>query len=421
MNKTPDSYHLITRYFDDSADEEDMRTLNSLLESDVDVQDQLIELSVQTYAIAEELPEFSSLPTPHRKRPIAFPQKIALAAAACVALSAGVIYLVMPNSNPHPVAAPLAMVVQSSGQVDFPPGAALWSGGVIRTHGPHSSLNLEFADGTTLYFAGDSVATIEDHIQKRISVSRGSASLNVTPQSAENPLVLTTGNAELTVKGTSFSVSTQTSHTQLEVGEGAVALTRLSDGQSVFVDAGHYSLISEGQGSFTPNLIPKVSDRWSLDFRDDFTGLMKYGVPEQDGNGLTTGIRAEVSRFGMEGIAINKALDSGEYAYFKISSGRTLYVRYKMDAPAWWNFIVVCRTPDPGTATQSVVYQNHDWWQGLEPDEWRTIAIPLDSPRDVNRKPAKPTNVPLGWNALSFSFSAGNEIRGFVVERMWIE
>jgi FecR protein len=81
--------------------------------------------------------------------------------------------------------------------------------------------------------------TFSDDGQKRLRLREGRMSADVAPQPAENPMVIQTRTATLTVLGMSFDVEAELPATAVSVREGTVRVTRTSDGKEVDVPANH--------------------------------------------------------------------------------------------------------------------------------------------------------------------------------------
>jgi hypothetical protein len=91
---------------------------------------------------------------------------------------------------------------------------------------------------------------------------------------AAGPMAVHTANAEAEVLGTRFSVSTSKDSTRVEVREGKVRLTRLSDRKSVEVPAGHSAAVAPGAALAAHALDvlpePPAGHSWVVVFEDEF-------------------------------------------------------------------------------------------------------------------------------------------------------
>lgn len=95
--------------------------------------------------------------------------------------------------------------------------------------GEHTNLRLYTEDGA-----------------KRIGLEQGELSAAVAKRPLGKALVLVTPHAEAEVLATRFGLSARETSTLLEVTEGRVRLTRISDGASVLVPAGHFAVAGPG-------------------------------------------------------------------------------------------------------------------------------------------------------------------------------
>lgn len=102
------------------------------------------------------------------------------------------------------------------------------------------STRLDLGSGTALRFVGGDAG-------KRIFLSWGALTAEVTGQPAGRPMVIATPHAEAKVTGTRFTLEVEVGSTRLEVTKGRVRLTRMGDGASVDVTAGHWATVKAGE------------------------------------------------------------------------------------------------------------------------------------------------------------------------------
>ncbi len=107
---------------------------------------------------------------------------------------------------------------------------------------------LLFPDRTRVEVGASSIlqALADDNAGKRGHLESGSLTADVAKQPQGRAFVLTTPQAEIRVLGTKFTLSVSGDATKLEVSEGRVRLTRLSDGRTVDVPAGQFAVASAG-------------------------------------------------------------------------------------------------------------------------------------------------------------------------------
>lgn len=175
----------------------------------------------------------------------------AWALAGCLVLAAGLgVWCFGPT-----VGEPALAGVQGSGlsleraghSIPAVAGTRLQSGDIVRcpenvmatiSYSPESTL-VTLQPGTELKLASISHG-------KRFDLRAGKLEATVSRQRPFQPMVLITPQAEARVLGTKFMLTATTNATRLEVAEGKVKLTRISDGEAVKVPAGHYAVAGKG-------------------------------------------------------------------------------------------------------------------------------------------------------------------------------
>lgn len=134
-------------------------------------------------------------------------------------------------------------------------------GGTIEGMAPASWFALEFNDGSTVTISGNSMLTFSDHGQKKLHLRKGRVSFNVKRQPPSKPMLVHTRSAMIEVLGTQFEVESELSATMLNVSEGKVRVTRLSDGSTVDVPA-EYRVVAAADHELSPLPVPKSVNRW---------------------------------------------------------------------------------------------------------------------------------------------------------------
>lgn len=164
--------------------------------------------------------------------------------------------------KPEPSTVAIAQVEALQGDVRFrvgqdrvavKPGQSLTVGQGVESTGPLSWALLRLTDGTRLELWGDSILQeiSEDQAggKRTVVVTRGRLYADVAKQGPGRVLAFKTPQAEATVLGTRLLLSVDADpdgQTLLEVGEGRVKLARASDGASVEVNAGGFSIAKIG-------------------------------------------------------------------------------------------------------------------------------------------------------------------------------
>lgn len=108
--------------------------------------------------------------------------------------------------------------------------------------------SLQFADKTRLELGPASLLSglADDASGKRAHLVAGTLAADVPRQPAGRAFVLTTPHSDVRVLGTKFTLAVTADSTRLEVTEGRVRLTRLTDKRSVEVAAGQFALAAPG-------------------------------------------------------------------------------------------------------------------------------------------------------------------------------
>ena len=127
-------------------------------------------------------------------------------------------------------------------------GQAVLEGAGVETEGAGSRVVVAYPDGTRLALGPDTaVRKLSAAGGKRVDLSRGSVQARVARQPRALPMVFRTPHGEATVLGTTLRLIVDPARsTRLNVTEGRVRLTRLADGRSVVVTAGHTALAAPG-------------------------------------------------------------------------------------------------------------------------------------------------------------------------------
>jgi len=120
----------------------------------------------------------------------------------------------------------------------------------VATVGAKSRAVIRYLDGTSVEIGPDSV--VRDFAEgdgkgKTFFLAKGAVTAEVKKQPADRPMILTTPLGEAKVLGTMLRLKVdEKGATRLEVVEGKVRLTRLSDSKGVEVVTGHYAVTAGG-------------------------------------------------------------------------------------------------------------------------------------------------------------------------------
>ncbi|MHC4404997.1 MAG: FecR domain-containing protein [Planctomycetota bacterium] len=280
-----DAYHwheLIDRHLRGELNESEKERLAELLDSDSSARKDFVEQVQWDTRLAEVLRESGdsrgSLREPNaedsaeamfaeRAPTVAFNKALlAIAALIIVALTASLCFQ-RPSAERQ-----IAKITGLSGSLqwtgdggrvfhDLSVGTEL-PGGTVEGMTPGSWFELQFNDGSTVTISGNSMLTFSDHGQKELHLKEGNVSGNVKRQPAGKPMLIYTRSAMLEVLGTRFEVEARLAATMLNVSEGKVRVTRLSDGSTVDVSAKH-RVIAAADREMSPVLVPDSVNRWT--------------------------------------------------------------------------------------------------------------------------------------------------------------
>ena len=168
-------------------------------------------------------------------------------------------------------------------------GQPLIAGAKVETGAGESAATVKFADGTKIELAPETrVDKIANGEGKRLALDQGVLTADVKKQPAGQSLVILTPHAEARVLGTKFTLAVKGDATRLDVLEGRVRLTRLSDKSYVDVGAGSYTIATPGPRPVVKKIPPvnprlllsdefDTTDRWQL-LTDGFTTTTKGKV-----------------------------------------------------------------------------------------------------------------------------------------------
>jgi hypothetical protein len=178
--------------------------------------------------------------------------------------------------------------------VSVRPGVALQFGDVLRTPAGVSA-DITFSSEKTRLsiLPGTELKVVSSWRGKRFNLEAGKIEAVVARQRPFRPMRILTPQAEARVLGTKFSLLTSAESTRLEVAEGTVRLTRLSDALSTKVPAGNYALVSTNTVLAPLPLTGGIyREYWTNLPGDAFVALLAYtNYPERpDGREFMTNL-----------------------------------------------------------------------------------------------------------------------------------
>lgn len=200
-----------------------------------------VELAAQEQAI---------LPLPQRPRKSAWLRIVGSAVAASLVLALFWVF----RPSPGPVVGPIGSTGQARlgevhGEVHVGTSQVAQSGQVvqpgqeIRT-GEGSSAVVMYEDSSRLEINADTtVRMLDGEVQRKgVFLVQGSVSATVTQQPDGRPMILRTGQAEVSAANTRFSSASLLGETRIEVEEGRALLSLAGESRSIEVQTGIYAV-----------------------------------------------------------------------------------------------------------------------------------------------------------------------------------
>jgi ferric-dicitrate binding protein FerR (iron transport regulator) len=172
-------------------------------------------------------------------------------AAAAAAAAAIIIYFASPTASSlrlESLAGPVRLI-QGETRAEARPGQQIAEGQGLETQ-EGAKATLKYPDGTSLDLGPRTeVSEFARGGAKRVALSRGSLTAEVSRQPAEQPMIFATPQGEAKVLGTALKLEvdadSEKGSTRLEVTSGRVRLTRLNGGDSVEVAADHFAVATK--------------------------------------------------------------------------------------------------------------------------------------------------------------------------------
>lgn len=297
--------------------------------------------------------------------------------------------------------------------------ASLRSGDTLKTTGQGSSAQLTYPDGTRLVLINDCSVTCVGNGRKSVMLHGGVVSAQVVPQPPDSPMLLATPGAKVEVLGTQFAIAAGIDSTALNVSQGRVRLTRVSDGQTVEVAQGQ-GIVTHGEAKLTVHETgPR--DTWDVDFEKQAPkGWVGERVTTQlppGSRGALQAVRDDKSGQVVYVIATREAWVDGLFA---IHDDSHLHITLKMQRPNWLNVFFSTRGGDETHPTWALHNFNEVPYWPPRPGEWRTVTIPLSKFRRKRDGVFHDEPPVTGELTYSLSISATEPDRGLVVDRIWV-
>ena len=145
-------------------------------------------------------------------------------------------------------------------------GQRLFADQELRTGGEGSFAVVKYEDKTRLELSPDTLirllgedqpATKNKRIRaKKLLLNEGVLAAEVVEQPTGYPMILTTPQAILEVRESTFSSSSTNEATRIELDEGRIQFTRRSDGRSIEVANGYYAVAAAPAEPFASHALP---------------------------------------------------------------------------------------------------------------------------------------------------------------------
>lgn len=189
----------------------------------------------------------SSLPPRSRRqrRPVAWLPRLATAAVILLMIGA-VGWMALIADSERPVCRLMAMepvvVVRQTKSVTVTPGAGLYAGDRVQAK---TMVTLAWQDGSRVELHPQAqVVLAPTGKEQGAHLDHGTLSAEVAKQRPDRLFVLTTQEARVDVHGTRFQVVAGARRTQVDLHEGVVRLTRVSDGRSLTLLAKEFAVVA---------------------------------------------------------------------------------------------------------------------------------------------------------------------------------
>jgi hypothetical protein len=296
-------------------------------------------------------------------------------------------------------------------------GMPVRCGEAVLTKGADSHVSIRLDDGTVIMLAGDTRVAFPAEDRDRLDVEYGNVTATVEPRPAGHPLVVCTREARLEVLGTRLSVACGDRRTRVDVLEGDIRVTRLSDQRSVALAEGQSAEISP-QADLKPAPIAAVPDIWSLDFNDGLppgwhTGQLVFDDLPEGSRAVARTAAVEENGQRRYQLRSHNAWSKG---LFTLHDDSWIHIRYRLEKPGTFLLYVVCRQHDFGEPVCTLLTPGN--LQQTEPRRWHTLTLPL---RQFHRARAQDI-IPLHGQLVSFSlvFDSPDHNPGLTVDRIWV-
>jgi hypothetical protein len=265
---------LFLHYLHGEADDAMKDEVRRLLEEDPKRIGTLWRLAEEEEFLREDLPQvvtngFAAPAAERPRRPVRVRRPVRgfgwgrwVAVAACLLIAAGAVLYNIRESQPGRqvggITARIVAHVQSASSgitihrgesgIVAAVGVDLRVGDRIEVGRGGRRLTFSYdGEKTGISTKGPTILTVGDTADgKRLKLETGKIAVDAAPQPAGEPLVVETKYARVTVVGTTFSLSTGTASTKVQVFDGLVDFMSMADGRSLRVGKGQFAVVGDG-------------------------------------------------------------------------------------------------------------------------------------------------------------------------------
>jgi len=303
-------------------------------------------------------------------------------------------------------------------------GQTLDLGRELRTLDADSSADVLYPDGTRVSLGGNTFCALDQSDgAKSLTVGEGRLVASVVGQAPNRPLLISTPHAQLRVLGTELAVTVTVERTQLTVQSGQVRLTRLADGRSIEVGAGHAAQASQDLGELVAREMLHVPETFEADFEQGLPEGWHLGVRVVED--LPAGSRGAVRAVPVPGapLGVHHQIRSPSRwgrGLFRIHPDTYFNIRFKFEKdPGFFHIIVSARTLGPGKSETMNLFggERGSLWGGRRRGAWYTVSIPFAQFRIDD---AGPDVLPPDLMAYALIVDSQRKDRGLVVDRIWV-
>ncbi len=293
------------------------------------------------------------------------------------------------------------------------PGETFASGSLI-VEGDGTQAKFSYSDGSVLWLSGGTELTLTGGQGKTLRLQAGMLRADVPPQPVDRPLTIRTSNAQATAFGTSFALIAAKQETRLVVNEGAVNFQRLSDAQTLTVNANEQVCV--GQDDTEPvraESTPNVSATWNVKSKAEGNATLVGQWNDQE-NLVATPESVFLAVTGTNEIHYRAGTRNCYPGLVTLNENSVVRIRYRLEKPVNLGLFISTHLPSWEFSGNFRVYIETPKLPA-DNDGWRTATVPIRSLIPMKEIPFQPGCVVSTLFATSFASDVGLEIAEFEV------